>query len=376
MSIDLKIGVLGGGQLGRMLLQSAISMDLDVVFMDPDPDAPCKSVTPNFVHGSITDYDSVLNFGQNCDLVTIEIENVNVEALKELRAYGKKVYPQPEAIEIIQDKLLQKEFFKKNDIPTSAFMATKNRQDVFRNDSFLPAVHKLRREGYDGRGVQLLQSEADLIHAFSKPGVLEKMIDIQKEVSVIVGRSHSGEIRAYPAVELVFNPKQNLVEYLFSPAEIDHKTAQNAQAIATKTIEDLGLVGLLAVEMFISQSGELLVNEVAPRTHNSGHHTIESSYTSQFEQHLRAILDLPLGDVGAKNSAVMINILGEEGCQGPARYEGLEPILQIPGAQLHLYGKKICKPYRKMGHVTIVGDDLENLKEKAIFVKNNLRATA
>ena len=373
---DFTLGVLGGGQLGRMLVQSAIDFNIDVNIIDPDENAPCKNLVGNFQVGKLTDYESVYQFGQPCDLVTIEIENVNTKALKQLQKDGKKTYPQPEVIELIQDKTKQKQFYLERSIPSAEFILTGGRQDVVANKDFLPAVNKLGREGYDGRGVQILRSEDDLQKAFDAPGLLEKLIDFEKEISVIVARNASGEIKAFPPVELVFHPVHNLVEYLEAPANISAEIADRAEEIATRVIRELDMIGLLAVEMFVTRDSEILVNEVAPRTHNSGHHTIEANITSQFEQHLRAILNMPLGDTSMKIPAAMVNLLGEDGYTGQARYEGLEKVLGINGVHVHLYGKKITKPFRKMGHVTIVDHDKENLKEKVKFVKENLKVIA
>ncbi|MCE2893640.1 MAG: 5-(carboxyamino)imidazole ribonucleotide synthase [Flammeovirgaceae bacterium] len=374
-SINQCIGILGGGQLGRMLIQSGIDFNIHFSVLDPDATAPCHSIS-TFTHGKLTDYQTVVDFGRTCDLITIEIENVNVLALKALVKQGKKVFPQPEVIELIQDKRTQKEFYKTNGIPTAEFILTSSRQDVIDNKSFLPAVNKLGKEGYDGRGVQLLRTENDLEKAFDAPGLLEKLIDFEKEIAVIVARSESGEVVSYPAVEMVFHPTANLVEYLFSPAAISLQVAMEANAIARSIIEKLEMVGLLAVEMFVTKEGKVLVNEIAPRPHNSGHQTIEANATSQYEQHLRAILDLPLGSTAAYQFSAMVNLLGEEGYSGEAKYDGLAEVLQTAGTHIHLYGKRLTKPFRKMGHVTILDEDIESLKKKANFVKQTLKVVA
>jgi 5-(carboxyamino)imidazole ribonucleotide synthase len=373
--INQRIGILGGGQLGRMLIQSGIDFNIHFAVLDPDATAPCSSIS-TFTQGKLTDYQTVVEFGKACDLITIEIENVNVQALKELVKKGKKVFPQPEVIELIQDKRTQKEFYKKNNIPTAEFILTANKKEVVENKSFLPAVNKLGKEGYDGRGVQLLRAEADLEKAFDAPGLLEKLIDFEKEIAVIVARNEKGEVATYPAVEMVFHPTANLVEYLFSPATISQTVALEANRIAKDIITKLEMVGLLAVEMFVTKDGKILVNEVAPRPHNSGHQTIEANATSQYEQHLRAILNLPLGSTVAYQPSAMINLLGEEGYTGEAKYEGLQEVLSLSGTHIHLYGKKVTKPFRKMGHVTIVDSDVESLKKKANFVKQTLKVIA
>ena len=368
-----KLGILGGGQLGRMLIQSAIDFNMEVHILDPSKDAPCAALAHHFECGDLKDFDSVYNFGKNCDIVTIEIEKVNTAALKKLRDEGKKVFPQPELIELIQDKRLQKEFYVQHGFPTAEFILVENKQDVQNNSSFLPAANKLGKDGYDGRGVQLLRSEADIAKAFDAPGLLEKLVDIDKEIAVIVARNANGETKAFQAVEMVFHPEANLVELLFSQAEIDNARAKEAEEMALKLIDKLEMVGLLAVEMFIDKTGNLLINEVAPRPHNSGHQSIEGNITSQFEQHLRAIYKLPLGDTAIRVPAAMINLLGEEGYSGSPIYEGLDEILSMSGVHLHLYGKNSTQPFRKMGHITVTDNDIEKLKEKALLVKNTFR---
>jgi 5-(carboxyamino)imidazole ribonucleotide synthase len=370
-----KLGVLGGGQLGRMLIQSAIDFNIHVSILDPDKNAPC-SFMADFHHGKLTDYETVLKFGEGCDILTIEIENVNTQALKELVKRGKKVFPQPEIIELIQDKRTQKKFFEDFRIPTAAFVLTENKEAVAKHIDFLPAVNKLGKEGYDGRGVQLLKSEQDLSKAFDAPGLLEKFIDFEKEIAVIVARNEKGDVVTYPAVEMIFHPEKNLVEYLFSPAQLSGSILQEADRIARKVIKSLNMVGLLAVEMFVTKEGGVLVNEVAPRPHNSGHQSIEANNTSQYEQHLRSIFNLPLGACTTVLPSAMVNLLGEEGYEGDAVYKGFEEVAKIQGVHIHLYGKKLTKPFRKMGHVTIVDASLESLKQKADFVKQTLKVIA
>ena len=372
LSQSKRIGVLGGGQLGRMLIQSAIDFNIHFSVLDPDGNAPCSKIS-DFTSGKLTDFDTVVAFGNHLDLITIEIENVSVAALKELVKQGKQVYPQPEVIELIQDKRTQKEFYRQNHFPTAEFVLTDTKEDVKNNKNFLPAVNKLGKEGYDGRGVQILQSESDLDKAFDKPSLLEKLIDFEKEISVIVARNASGDVVCYPAVEMVFHPDANLVEYLFSPAQVSDTIAKKAEALARGIIEKLNMVGLLAVEMFVTKNGDVLVNEIAPRPHNSGHQTIEANITSQYEQHLRAILNWPLGSTDMIMSSAMVNLLGEDGYAGEAKYQGMVEVLSQKGVHVHLYGKKSTKPFRKMGHVTIVDADIENLKKKATFVKQTLK---
>jgi len=370
---SLKIGILGGGQLGKMLIQTALDLDLDIAVLDPDPECSCSSIATRFVCGAITDYDAVYSFGKDLDVITIEIENVNIEALRQLEKEGKSVFPQPAVIDTIKNKSRQKDFFARHDIPTSPFIQVKNREEVMHNAGFLPAVNKLSVGGYDGKGVQLLKTPADLDKAFDAGGILEKFVDFEKELAVIVARNSRGETRCFPPVEMVFHPVANLVEYQFSPARISGEISAKAEEVARKTAEAFGITGLLAVEMFLTRDGDILVNEVAPRPHNSGHHTQKANAVSQFDQHWRAILGLPLGDTTPFSLAAMVNILGEEGHSGEAEVMGLDKILAIKDAFPFFYGKKQTKPFRKMGHVSILAADFENLKEKVNFVQNNLK---
>lgn len=371
---DFKLGILGGGQLGRMLIQSGIDFNFNFTILDPDKNAPCSTLA-EFSEGKLTDFDAVMKFGSQCDVITIEIENVNTSALRELARMGKRVFPQPEVIELIQDKRVQKTFYKNNGIPTAAFLLTENKEDVARLAKF-PMVNKLGKEGYDGRGVQILRGKEDLANAFDKPGLLEELVPFDKEISVIVARNEKGQVETFPPVEMVFHPEQNLVEYLFAPAQISAEIAQRADRIARDIIEKLNMIGLLAVEMFVTRSGEVLVNEIAPRPHNSGHQTIEANVTSQYEQHLRAIAGLPLGKTDLIMPSAMVNLLGEPGYSGTARYAGFEDVLSVKGVHVHLYGKKQTKPFRKMGHVTILDEDIDSLKKKANFVKQTLKVIA
>lgn len=371
-----KIGVLGGGQLGRMMIQAALNYNLEVHVLDPDANAPCNGIATSFTHGKLTDYDTVLAFGQKFDVITIEIENVNTDALKALEASGKRVFPQPAIIELIKDKRVQKQFYAQHGLPTAQFILTENAREVAENKDFLPAVNKLGKEGYDGRGVVVIKDESGLGKAFDAPGLLEKFVPFEKEISVIVARNERGDITTFPTVECVFHPVHNLVEFLFSPADITSHAEAQAQQIAKEVITKLGMVGLLAVEMFLLADGTVLVNEIAPRTHNSGHQSIEGNITSQFDQHIRAILNWPLGCTDIKIPSAMVNLLGADGFSGEAQYEGLDQVLAVDGVQVHLYGKKLTKPARKMGHVTIVDKNIESLRQKAKFVKETLRVIA
>ncbi len=376
MQGDLKLSILGGGQLGRMLIQEAINFNISCRVLDPDADAPCKSIAHEFVQGSITDFDTVYSFGKNTTHLTIEIEKVNVDALEKLEKEGVNVYPQSRVIRLIQDKGTQKHFFKENDIPTASFELIGNRQELISKQLNFPFIQKLRKDGYDGKGVYKVRSEADLTDAFDAPSLIEEWIDFKQEVAVMVARNESGETKAFPLVEMDFNPHLNLVEFLVSPSELPKTIEEEAQNLAEKIAQKLQIVGILAVEMFLTKDGKLLVNELAPRPHNSGHHSIEGNYTSQFEQHLRAIFNLPLGDTESINHAVMVNVLGEDGFEGIAVYEGLEQILKMSGVYVHLYGKKFTKPGRKMGHVTILDEEREAAIAKARKVQELLKVKA
>lgn len=371
-----KIGVLGGGQLGRMLIQEAVNWNLHIAVLDPDPNAPCKDIATSFMHGKLTDFDTVLAFGKTADLLTIEIEHVNVDALEALEKEGKEVYPQPHVLRLIQDKGLQKMFYRDHGIPTAPFELIENKAEIAKHAAAFPFMQKLRKGGYDGKGVTPLKDPAKLHNAFDEPSVLEKFVDFKKEISVIVSRNTKGEVKSFPVVDMLFNPEANLVEFLFSPADVSAEVEEKAQRIAREVAEKLGIVGLLAVEMFLTKNDDVLVNEIAPRPHNSGHQTIEGNYTSQYEQHLRAILGFPAGSTAIIEPSVMVNLLGEKGFEGEAKYEGLEEMLALEGVYVHLYGKLITKPFRKMGHVTVLGRSLEEALKKAHLVKEKLKVKA
>ncbi|WP_442795276.1 5-(carboxyamino)imidazole ribonucleotide synthase [Pelobium manganitolerans] len=371
-----RLGILGGGQLGRMLIQETINYNIHVSVLDPDADAPCKNICDYFEVGSIGDYETVYNFGKYLDLITIEIEKVNIEALEQLEKEGVTVYPQPRIIRLIQDKGLQKQFFKENDIPTAAFQLFNTREQLVAAELPFPFIQKLRKDGYDGKGVRKIASEKDLEEAFEQPSLAESMVDFEKEIAVIVARNANGEMKTFPMVEMDFNPEANLVEFLISPSTYSFEIQQQAEEIAKNIASGLSMVGLLAVEMFLTKDHQILVNELAPRPHNSGHQTIEGNYTSQFGQHIRAIFNLPLGDTKAIANALMINLLGEANYEGEAVYEGLEEILEKEGVYVHLYGKKFTKPFRKMGHITVVDEDRERAIEKAKFIKDTIKVKA
>lgn len=365
------LGILGGGQLGKMLLQKAADFNMNTHVLDPDENAPCRHLCKVFNHGDFRDYDAVMAFGNECDILTIEIEYVNIEALYELEKLGKKVFPQPHIIAMAQDKGKQKQFYAEHQLPTAPFYMVNNKEQI-KKDRF-PIVQKLCKGGYDGKGVKILRSENDLADAFNEPSVIENCIDIDKEIAVITARNADGRIKTFPVVEMLFNKEANLVELLFSPSALSDIQQQRAVEIAENLIKDLGMVGLLAVEMFVTKTGEILINEIAPRPHNSGHHTIEANAVSQFEQHLRAIYNLPLADTSVRSAAAMINLLGEKNYTGDAVYEGLYKALQAGHVHIHLYGKKTTRPFRKMGHATITAPTVEEAISLARQVQQVLK---
>ena len=372
---SLKLGVLGGGQLGRMMIQSAIDLDLRVEVMDPSPDAPCSSLTHRFVCADLNDADAVFEFGKDLDVITIEIENVSVEGLKRLEQSGVRTVPKPKHIELIQDKGIQKQFFVDNNIATSEFQLVEEGGDV--NAFGFPVVQKLRKGGYDGKGVLILKSAEEATETrFKEKSLIEREIAIDKELSVIVARNTSGEITSYPVVESIFDPVANLVSSLVAPASIDEETEKRARELAMKVVDVMQFEGLMAVELFLNTDGKILVNEVAPRTHNSGHHTIEGNRTSQFAQHLRTVANFPLGSTAKLHEASgMMNLLGAEGAYGAPVYEGLGTAIEMEGVNLHLYGKSQVKPHRKMGHITVTGSSIEEVQNKLLKLQSFIRVT-
>lgn len=373
---DLRLGILGGGQLGRMLIQETISLNVDVHILDPDANAPCKDLCAVFEVGALDDFDTVYQFGKKVDMITIEIEKVNVDALEKLEDEGVIVYPQARVIRLIQDKGLQKQFFNENDIPTTPFHLIADKEALMKTTMPFPFIQKLRKDGYDGRGVHKIIDNSDFDQAFDRPSIVEELIDFDKELAVIVARNDKGDVKTFPCVEMEFNPEMNLVEFIISPSTLAFDIQQKATDLAIKIADDLKIVGILAVEMFLTREGEILVNELAPRPHNSGHQSIEGNNISQFAQHLRAIFNLPLGSTDCKSNAVMINLLGEPDFTGLAIYEGLEEAMAMEGVFIHLYGKKYTKPFRKMGHVTIVNDNRETAIEFARFIQNRIKVIA
>lgn len=376
-SSNFKLGILGGGQLGKMLLTETRKFDIYTCVLDPSDEAPSKIACNKFTQGDLMDYETVINFGKHVDVLTIEIENINANALETLEKQGVKVFPSSKTLKIIQNKATQKLFYVDNNIPTANFTRfayLSQIEDAIDNGGLhLPFVWKAAQFGYDGNGVKVVRSKADLKDLQDGECIAETMIPFKNELAVIVSRNVKGEVKTYPVVEMEFHPEANQVEYVICPARIGTKIAHKAQDIALQVSKAFNHVGLLAVEMFQTQDDQILVNEVAPRPHNSGHHTIESSYTSQFEQHLRAILDLPLGNTNNKVAAVMVNLVGAEGHSGDVIYENIEDIMAMDGVTPHIYGKKQTRPFRKMGHVTIVNEDLNEARQIAEDVKNLIK---
>ena len=371
-----KIGILGGGQLGRMLLQAAANYPVETFILENDDQCPAAHLCHHFVKGDIRNFDDVYNFGKGLDAITIEIESVNEDALEKLEQEGVRVYPKPSALRTIKNKILQKEFYKEQQIPTAAFVITQNRAELRANADFLPAVHKVGIGGYDGRGVQLLNTAGELEKGFDAPAVLEKMVTIHREISMIIAVNDKGENVLYPLVDMVVDPRLNLLDYQISPAEVPEKTLWKIEAIALAVVKGLKSPGIFAVELFVNKEGDVVVNETAPRVHNSGHHTIEANYSSQFDMLWRVMLQYPLGNTDAILPAAIVNLVGAEGFEGDAKYQGLEEVLAMDNVFVHLYGKKQTKPGRKMGHVTIVSRDKQDLTYKANRIKNILKVVS
>tara|TARA_A100000164_G_scaffold170523_1_gene151395 strand:+ start:1626 stop:2777 length:1152 start_codon:yes stop_codon:yes gene_type:complete len=379
-SSDFKLGILGGGQLGKMLLYDAKRYDLHTKVMDSNKDAPCNKIADDFIIGDITDYDDVVNFGNSVDLITVEIENVNTDALEFLEKSGKKVYPSSKNLRIIQNKSDQKNFYSKNNLPTSRFKNYLNIEELkrnFLNDNFeFPFVWKSSRFGYDGKGVKIIKNIEDLDFSYDHQCLIEEKVSIKKELSVIVSRNTDGEIKCFPVVEMEFNEKSNLVEYVMCPANISKQTEEKAIMIASEIAKKFEMVGLLAVELFVTNEHEILINEVAPRPHNSGHHTIECCITSQFDQHIRSILNLPLGKTDILIPGIMVNLVGENMEEGNVNYKNINDIFDIPGVYIHIYGKKKSRLNRKMGHITIVNKDINKAIEIGKSIKNKIKVTS
>jgi len=376
-SSDFKLGILGGGQLGKMLLFDTRKFDIQTYVLDPSDEAPCKIACNQFFQGDLMDFDTVYNFGKKVDVLTFEIELVNLDALVQLEEEGVPVYPSPKTLKLIQNKGIQKDFYTQHNIPTAPYTRFEKtaflKAAVLNNEVELPFVWKCTEFGYDGNGVKVVRKATDLDELPNVECIAEVMIPFKNELAVIVCRNPSGEIKTYPVVEMEFHPEANQVEYVICPARIEEEVAKKARAIALNVSQQFHHVGLLAVEMFQTENDEILVNEVAPRPHNSGHYSIEASYTSQFENHLRAILDLPLGDTDSKVAGIMVNLVGEESFSGNVIYKNIEKILEWDGVTPHIYGKKQTRPFRKMGHVTIVNEDVNKARKIAEDVKNTIR---
>ena len=370
------LGIIGGGQLGKMLLSECNKMNVKTHVLDPNEDSPCKKITNKFYCGDFKDFDTVLNFGNECDLITFEIEHINVDALEKLENLGKKVYPSSETLKIIQDKNKQKCFFKEHDIPSANFKYFNNLDDLHEsiknNKINFPCVWKKTKFGYDGFGVKILRSVDDTIDLPKTEMIIEDLVPFEKELSVIVSRNQSGEIKCYETVEMEFNSDSNQVEFVISPAKISGKLNDMAKKLAIKLSKSLKCVGLLAVEMF--QCGDkILINEVAPRPHNSGHLTIEACKTSQFQQHIRSIFDLKLGNTKHNGHAIMLNLVGDNNYSGKVFYENLDAVFEIKNANLHIYGKQETRPNRKMGHITIICDNFEEGYNNAKLLKSKIK---
>lgn len=370
-----KIGILGGGQLGRMLIQAALSYDVDFYILDDDADCPCKDICHFFEKGSLLDFEMVYQFGKKVDILTIEIEHVNVDALARLEHEGVTVIPNASAIRTIQNKALQKIFYSQSQIPSADFIVTETIEEVKNHANFLPAFQKLQTLGYDGKGVMSLDL-MNIDSAFTNPSLLEKKVDIEKEISVIVAKNEQHQIAIFPVVECIYNEKYNLVDYLLSPASITEVQEAKAKEIALSVVEQFHSPGIFAVELFLTKEGTILVNETAPRTHNSGHQTIEGNDSSQFDMQIRVLLNLPLGSTQNKAHSLMLNVIGDDNQSGEVMYKNLTAVLQMKNTYLHLYGKKETKPGRKMGHITLLGDDRNHLIESAKEIKALLKVIA
>ncbi len=379
-SSNFKLGILGGGQLGKMMLYETRKYDIQTYVLDPNPNAPCRIACNHFQLGNLMDYETVYNFGKKVDVLTFEIETVNIEALAQLEKEGKKVYPSSRTLENIQNKGTQKLFYRENKIPTANFIRFSNKahltEGITSNKMKPPFIWKSAQGGYDGKGVSVIKTGADLAKLPDVECIIEEKIDFKNELAVIVARSTQGEIKTYPVVEMEFHPEANQVEYVICPARIDDHIAQKAIKVAENVSKAFEHVGILAVEMFQTQDDKILVNEVAPRPHNSGHYSIEGSYTNQFEQHIRAILGLPLGNTDSKVGSIMVNLVGAEGHTGDVVYQNIEEIMKMKGVTPHIYGKKQTKPFRKMGHVTVINENISEARKIAEKVKNTIQVTS
>lgn len=368
-----KVGILGGGQLGRMLLQAAANYPVHTSILEKDENCPAGHLAHRFVKGDFRNYDDVYSFGKGLDALTIEIESVNVEALERLQEEGVKIYPKPSALRIIRNKIIQKNFYREHNIPTSDFAVTNSREEIMNHSNLLPAIHKIGEGGYDGKGVVSIKTEKEINNGFNAPAVLEKRVNIKKEIALIIAVSNSGEKVFYPPVEMVFDPVLNLLDYQLSPAELDEKVFWKVEAVAMAVVSQLESAGIFAVELFVDTDDNVLVNETAPRVHNSGHHTIEANFSSQFDMLWRVILDFPLGNTDYILPSAIVNIIGSEGFSGNAVYDGIEDVLGLDNVFLHIYGKPETRGGKKMGHATIISEDRQELIHTAKKIKNMLK---
>ena len=372
----LKVGILGGGQLGRMLLQAAANYPVETYVMDHEEDCPAGHLCHRFVKGDIRNFDDVYNFGKGLNALTIEIESVNDAALEKLEAEGVKVYPKTSALRTIKNKITQKQFYTQHSIPTAEYKITQTLEELRNHTDFLPAVHKVATGGYDGRGVQMIRNRDEINKGFDAPGVLEKLVNINKEIAQIIAINDKGETALYPPVDMIFDPHLNLLDYQICPADLPQNTLWKVEAIALRVVKELKSPGIFAVELFVGREGDVYVNETAPRVHNSGHHTIEANYSSQFDMLWRVILGYPLGNTAPILSGAIVNLVGEEGHNGEAHYEGLNEVLQMDNVFVHIYGKKETKAGRKMGHATILSREKHDLVYKAHKIKNTLKVVS
>lgn len=369
----LKVGILGGGQLGRMLLQAAANYPVETYIMEDDEQSPAAHLAHHFVKGNIRNFDEVYNFGKGLDALTIEIESVNEEALEKLEAEGVRIYPKPSALRTIKNKITQKQFYSQHSIPTAEYIVTQNLDGVRSRTDMLPAVHKIAEGGYDGKGVRIIRGKEDIEKGFDAPAVLEKMIPVDKEIAQLIAVGQKGETAIYPPVDMVFDQRLNLLDYQISPAELPQSVLWKMEAISLRVVKELKSPGIFAVELFVTKAGDVYLNETAPRVHNSGHHTIEANYSSQFDMLWRVILGYPLGNTEAILPGAIVNLIGAPGSEGEAYYEGLDEVLQMDNVFVHIYGKNDTKPGRKMGHVTIISREKQDLVYKAHKIKNTLK---
>jgi 5-(carboxyamino)imidazole ribonucleotide synthase len=372
----LKVGILGGGQLGKMLLQAGANYSVETYVMENDENCPAAHLCYQFIKGDIRNFNDVYNFGKNLNAVTIEIEDVNEDALEKLEIEGVKIYPKTAALRTIKNKITQKQFYKENQIPTAGFVISKNIADLKNHEDFLPAVHKIGMGGYDGRGVRIIKTKDDIAKGFDSPGVLEKFVSIDKEIAQIVAINEKQETALFPLVEMIFNPDLNLLDYQISPCDLPKETLWKVEAISLKVARALKSPGIFAIELFIDKKGDVLVNETAPRVHNSGHHTIEANFSSQFDMLWRIILGYPLGNAAHIMPAAIVNLLGADGHNGNAQYEGLHELLKMENVFVHIYGKRQTRPGRKMGHVTILSKDRIDLIHAAHKVKQTVKVVS